>query len=321
LNPSVDDSTAAIAETPVPATVPPAAVPDPRRSYLGGLALAIVGSIFFSAKAVVVKLAYRYGVDAATLITLRMVCAAPFFIVTYVWASRGRAPLARRDHLRLILIGIIGYYLASYLDFLGLQYITAGLERLILYLNPTIVLLLSVLLFKNALTRIDVLALLLAYGGIVAVFWHDVTFDGGNAPLGAALVFGSAIAYAVYLTWSGELVRRVGAIRLTSYAMLASTVAVLIQFVVLNPLSALRQPAAVYGLSLINGTLCTVLPVIATMLAVERIGAGNTSLASMTGPVSTILLAWIFLGEIVSGWQLAGTALVLAGVFVLSRKR
>lgn len=165
------------------------------------------------------------------------------------------------------------------------------------------------------------LALALAYGGIVFVFWHDVSFDGGHVPLGSALVFGSAVTYAIYLVWSGELVERVGAIRLTSYAMLVAAAAAALQFLAIEPLSALRQPPPVYGLSLVNGTLCTVLPVFATMLAVERIGAGNASLAAMVGPVSTILLARAFLGEVVSIWQLAGTALVLAGVFVLSRKR
>jgi drug/metabolite transporter (DMT)-like permease len=297
------------------------AVPTERQAYLSGLALAISGSIFFSAKAIVVKLAYRYGVDAATLIALRMLCAAPFFAVAYAWAGRGRLPLLGRDHLHLVVIGLLGYYAASYMDFLGLQFITAGFERLILYLNPTIVLLLSVLFLGKRLTRIDGLALGLAYGGIVFVFWHDVSFDGGNVPLGAALVFGSAVTYAIYLAWSGELVKRVGAIRLTSYAMLVATAAVVLQFLALDPLSALRQPLPVYGLSVVNGTLCTVLPVFATMMAVERVGAGTTSLAAMVGPVSTILLAWVFLGEVVSVWQLGGTALVLAGVFVLSRRR
>ncbi len=299
--------------------VPPGAIE--RRAHLGGLALAISGSIFFSAKAVVVKLAYRYGVDAATLIALRMISAAPFFVVAYAWASRGRRPLGGRDHLHLVVIGLLGYYAASYMDFLGLQFITAGFERLILYLNPTIVLLLSVLFLGRRLGRVDGLALALAYGGIVLVFWHDVSFHGSNVPLGSALVFGSAVTYAIYLVWSGELVGRIGAIRLTSYAMLVAAAAASIQFVAIEPLSALSQPLPVYGLSLLNATLCTVLPVFATMLAVERFGAGNTALAAMVGPVSTIVLAWIFLGEVVSGWQFGGTALVLAGVFALSRKR
>jgi drug/metabolite transporter (DMT)-like permease len=155
----------------------------------------------------------------------------------------------------------------------------------------------------------------------VAVFWHDVSFDGDGVALGATLVFASAICYAIYLVMAGELVRRLGAIRLTSYAMLVSTVAVVAQFLVLNPVSALALPPPVYWLSLVNGVVCTVLPVFATMLAVERVGASHASLAAMIGPVSTIVLAFVFLGEAVSGWQLIGTALVLAGIGALSRKR
>jgi drug/metabolite transporter (DMT)-like permease len=281
----------------------------------------MAGSILFSAKAIVVKLAYRYGVDATTLITLRMVLSAPFFVIAYGWSSRGKLPLTSTDHLRLIVIGFFGYYAASYLDFLGLKYVTAGLERLILYLNPTIVLLLSALFLHRRLTRTDWLALILAYSGIVAVFWHDVSFDGDGVALGTALVFGSAISYAIYLVLAGELVRRLGAIRLTSYAMLVSTCAVSVQFIVLNPFTALAQPAPVYWLSLFNAIFCTVLPVFAIMLAVERIGAGHASLASMIGPVSTIALAFVFLGERISVWQLLGTALVLAGIGVLSRRQ
>jgi len=281
----------------------------------------MAGSVLFSGKAIVIKLAYRYGVDATTLISLRMAMSAPFFVATYVWSSRGKLPLTSTDHLRLILIGIVGYYAASYLDFLGLKYVTAGLERLVLYLNPTIVLALSALFLGRRLTQTDWIALVLAYGGIVFVFWHDVSFEGDGIALGTALVFGSAISYAVYLVMAGELVRRLGAIRLTSYAMLVSTIAVMIQFFALNPLSALDQPAPVWWLSAFNGLFCTVLPVFAIMLAVERVGAGKASLASMIGPVSTILLAFVFLGESISGWQLTGTALVLAGIAVLSREK
>lgn len=292
-----------------------------RRTFLIGLALAMAGSVLFSAKAIVVKLAYRYGVDAATLIMLRMALSAPFFAVAYVWSSRGKPPLERSDHLRLIAIGLLGYYAASYLDFLGLQYVTAGLERLILYLNPTIVLAVSALALGRKLTRTDWLALALAYGGIAAVVRHDVSFEGEGVALGAALVFASAICYALYLVMAGELVRRLGAIRLTSYAMLVSTLAVVVQFLVLNPVAALDQPPPVYWLSVVNAVFCTVVPVFAIMLAVERVGASHTSLATMIGPVSTIALAFAFLGETISAWQLAGTALVLAGIGVLSLER
>ena len=291
-----------------------------RQVFLLGLALAIVGAALFSGKAIVVKLAYRYGVDATTLIALRMLFSAPFFAAIYLWTAGGAAPMSRGDHLRLIVIGLLGYYAASYLSFLGLMYVSAALERLILYLTPTLVLLFSVLFLSKRLQRVDLVALSLAYGGIVLVFWHDLRVEGRGILMGSALVFGSAICYASYLVMSGELVRRIGAIRLTAYASIVSTVAVLIQFAALNPLASLAQPAEVYWLSLVNGLFCTVLPMFATMMAVERIGAGSTSLAGMVGPVVTIALAHVFLGEPVSGSQLAGTALVLAGIFVLSRK-
>jgi drug/metabolite transporter (DMT)-like permease len=290
-----------------------------RSQFAAGLALAIIGSILFSAKAVIVKLAYRYGVDAATLLTLRMALSLPFFIVALAWSSRGAQPLSHTDHIRLIFIGLLGYYAASYLDFLGLQYVTAALERLILYLSPTLVVLLSSFVLRMHFGRYEWGALALCYGGILLVFWHDVSLEGGRVLLGSGLVFASAVCYAIYLIMSGELVRRLGAIRLTAYAMCVSSFAVFAQFAMLNPLSALRQPQAVYGLSLLNALLCTVLPVFATMLAVERIGAGRASMASMIGPVSTIALAYLFLDERISVWQVAGTALVLTGIYVLTR--
>lgn len=290
----------------------------PPRNLLPGLALAVTGSVLFSAKAIVVKLAYRYHVDPLTLIALRMLFAVPFFVASYAWASRAAPPLALRDHGRLIVLGVLGYYLASYLDFVGLQHVSAALERLILFLNPTIVLLISAFFLAKRIRRLEWLALALSYAGIVLALWHDVRLEGDRIALGSALVFGSAVCYALYLVIGGELVKRLGAIRLTSYAMCVSSVAVLLHFVVANPVTALAQPAPVYWLSLLNATLCTVLPVFATMLAIERIGAGRASMASMVGPVSTIALAFVFLGEPVSGWQLAGTGLVLAGVYVLT---
>lgn len=289
------------------------------RRFATGLALAVIGSVLFSGKAVVVKLAYRHGVDPATLIALRMAFAVPFFALAYAWSARGRARLARGDHWRMIVVGLLGYYAASYLDFLGLQTISAGLGRLISYLNPTIVLLMSAIALGTRLERVDLIALALAYGGILLVFVHDVRFEGGDTTLGSMLVFASAVCYAAYLVISGELVRRIGAIRLASYAMCVSTAAVFVQFALLNPWSALVQPEPVYWLSLVNAFFCTVLPVFATMLAVERIGAGRTSLAAMFGPIATIALAYALLGEPVSIFQIAGTALVLTGVFVLSR--
>jgi len=281
----------------------------------------MAGSVLFSGKAIVVKLAYRYGVDAATLIALRMLFAAPVFLVVYLWTSRMSQPLSLLDHLRVGSIGLIGYYGASYLDFLGLQYITAGLERLILYLNPTLVLLLMVVVFSRRPNRRDYISFMLAYAGIGLALWHDLGLDSEYVLRGVALVFGSAICYAIYLTGSGELVTRIGAIRLTAHAMLAATAGVVVQCLVIDPSSLAAQPVQVYWLSAVNALACTVLPVFATMVAVERIGAGRTSIAAMIGPVSTIFLAWFFLGEGMSVWQGAGTVLVLAGIGLMTFSR
>ena len=195
---------------------------------------------------------------------------------------------------------------------------SAALERLILFLNPTIVLLISAFFLAKRIRRLEWIALALSYGGIVLALWHDLRFEGGRIGLGSAFVFASALCYALYLVIGGELVKRLGAIRLTSYAMCVSSAAVMLHFLAVKPLGSLVQPAPVIWLSLLNATVCTVLPVFATMLAIERIGAGRTSMAAMVGPVATIGLAFVFLGEPVSAWQLAGTALVLAGVYVLT---
>ena len=292
-----------------------------RHAFLAGLAIAITGAVLFSAKAIVAKLIYRYHVDAVTLITFRMLFSLPFFAVIGLWKARTQAPLNGKDRGRIVLMGLLGYYLSSFLDFLGLQYISAGLERLILFLTPSFVLLISFFFLKRRVGWTEWAALLTAYLGTVLVFIHDARSGGSNVLIGGALVLGSAMAYAGYLLLSGELVRRVGALRLVAYAMCVSSAACIAQFFLLRPPSMLVQPAAVYGLSVINAVLCTVFPVLLTMIAVARIGAATASQAGMIGPVSTLFLGALILGEPVTAIQLAGTALVLIGIYLLSRKR
>ena len=291
-----------------------------RAAYLGGLGIAVGGAVLFSTKAVVAKLLYRYQIDAVTLIAFRMLFSLPVFAAVAIWKMRTEAPLSRADRWRVLGLGLVGYYLSSFLDFLGLQYISVGLERLILFLTPTFVLLISSTLLKQHISRRQWLALLLSYCGIVFVFLHDLNSGNRNVALGATLVTGSAAAYAVYLLLSGEMVRRLGSLRLVAYAMCVSTVACVGQFLLLRPVTGLLQPLPVYGLSLVNGILCTVMPVFMTMAAVERIGAGTASQAGMIGPVSTLFLGALLLGEPVTSWQLGGTALVLAGIYLLSKK-
>jgi drug/metabolite transporter (DMT)-like permease len=220
-----------------------------------------------------------------------------------------------------VVLGLIGYYLSSYLDFLGLQYISVGLERLILFLTPSFVLLMSLVFLKKKIAMIEWAALGTAYLGTVLVFMQDVRIGGANVVLGGVLVLASAISYALYLLMSGEVVRRIGAMRLTAYVMCVSSVACIAQFFVLRPVSMLVQPDAVYGLSLVNAVFCTVLPVFMTMVAISRIGASATSQTGMVGPASTIFMGAVILGEPVTAIQFSGMVLVMAGIYLLSKKK
>lgn len=293
----------------------------PRATLVGGLAIAIAGAVLFSTKAVVAKLLYRYHIDAVTLIAFRMLFSLPVFAGVAIWKMRTQAPLSWTDRWRIVGLGLIGYYLSSYLDFLGLQYISVGLERLILFLTPTFVLAITAIFLKRRITALEWGALALSYCGIVLVFVHDLAGGAGSTVIGSLFVLGSAITYAVYLLGSGEMVKRVGSLRLVAYAMCVSSVAGIAQFFLLRPASLLVQPLQVYGLSLVNGVFCTIFPVFMTMVAVQRIGAATASQAGMIGPVSTLFLGALLLGEPVTAVQLAGTGLVLAGIYMLSLKK
>ncbi|MEZ5461512.1 DMT family transporter [Dokdonella sp.] len=289
---------------------------------LTGVFLAALGAIAFSGKAIIVKLGFRYGADAITLLALRMLVAMPFFLLLGAWSSRRQVePVSAADRCRIVLLGILGYYLASFLDFLGLAYITATLERLILYLTPTIVLLIGVLVFRRSVTPRQVLALAISYAGVLLAFAHDFSIGGSNVVLGGGLVFLSALSYSLYLVGVGEIVARVGAIRLTAYASTVACILCIGQYLLLRSLdTAMQLPVEVWWLSLLNGTLCTVVPVLAVMMAVARIGPATTAQIGMLGPVSTIVLSMLLLGEPMGPWQVAGTLLVLVGVWVVSRK-
>jgi drug/metabolite transporter (DMT)-like permease len=286
-----------------------------------GLLFATLGAIAFSGKAIIVKLAYRHGVDAVTLIMFRMLFALPIFALMAWWASRGKPPLSRRDWMGILGLGFTGYYLASFLDFAGLSYISASLERLILYLNPTLVLLLGLVLYKRRITRPQMLGMLISYSGILLVFGHEIQLVGPHVALGALLVFLSAVSYAVYLSFSGELVQRLGSLRLVGLATTVACLLCLGQFVMLRPLSAALVVPEVLWLSLLNATLCTAVPVVLVMMAIERIGASVASQAGMIGPVSTILMGVFILGEPFTAWVAAGSVLVIVGVFVFSQRR
>jgi drug/metabolite transporter (DMT)-like permease len=251
----------------------------------------------------------------------RMLFALPLFVALAWWAGRGRAALERRDWAMVGVLGFSGYYLASFLDFAGLAYISAGLERLILYLNPTLVLALGAVLFKRRVSRWQILALAVSYSGVLVVFGHEVRLQGSGAALGAALVFGSAISYAIYLVYSGEEVKRLGALRLTGLASSVACGLCILQFLLLRPLAALDVAPQVLWLSVLNATACTVAPVLMVMMAIERIGAAPAAQIGMVGPLSTILMGVVILGEPFTGTMGLGTVLVLAGIWLLTRRR
>ncbi|EIT68558.1 MULTISPECIES: DMT family transporter [Hydrocarboniphaga] len=298
------------------------AAPRPSAAQLSGLLLASVGAVFFSGKAIVAKLLYQHGSDAVTVIGLRMLLSVPFFIAVAIATWRSGPKIGASDFARIVALGLLGYWASSMLDFMGLQYISAGLERLILFLTPSFVLLLGVLAFKRKVSRMQWFSLLFAYAGIVLVFWHDVNLGGSAVILGSGLVMASALCYALYLLLSGEVVRRIGPMRLVALVMPVSCVACLIQYALLRPWPTLfMQSAPVWGLSLVNATACTVLPVFLTMSAVARVGPGTAAQAGMIGPVSTVFLAYWLLGEPIGVLQMAGTGLVLAGIWLLSRQK
>ncbi len=298
--------------------------PSPRMSriWIGPLC-AVVGVLGFSFKAILIKLAYgSTSIDPVTLLALRMLYSAPFF-VAMAWIA-GRAADAQRlepsDWRALAWLGFLGYYLASFLDFVGLQYITAALERLLLFLYPTIVIALSAFLLKKPITRRAVIALVLSYAGIALVLWQDVR-AGGDARatvIGSALVFASAVAYALYLVQAGAIISRLGSLRFISWAMLASTVFVLVHFVSTRPLTALDAPASIHKLALAMAVFSTVLPTWLIAESIRRMGANTASLVGSLGPVFTIGLGAMMLGEPVHVLQLVGAALVLGGVVLVT---
>jgi drug/metabolite transporter (DMT)-like permease len=281
--------------------------------------LAALGAVLFSAKAVVVKLCYRHGADAETVLALRMLFSLPFFWAAVWWqtVTRRPAPMLRQDRLKVLLLGFVGYYLSSYLDFLGLQYISAGLERIILYLNPTIVLVASAIVLKKRIDSRQALAMAVAYAGVLLVFLHDVHGDGQRTTLGSALVFTGAITYAIYLIYAGEIVNRVGSIRLVAYASASSTFFCVLQALISNPLGMVNQAPKVYSLSLVNASLCTFVPMLLIMAAVKQVGSGLAAQSGAVGPVATVFLGWYFLGEPIGPFQVAGVVVVLVSMGML----
>lgn len=291
-----------------------------------GAGLVFLSAVCFSSKAVIVKLAYQYHVDSVSLLTLRMLFSVPVFVVTGYLSksSKGEqhASITKKDYLWLVLMGLVGYYLSSLFDFMGLQYITAGLERLILFVYPTLVVVFSAIFLGKPIRQNQYIALGLTYAGVLLVLVGDVHIESrANIIKGGLLVFTSAVTYATYLMGSGQLIPKFGTVRFTSYAMTLAALGVFIHYLFSGQHNLLQLPTAVYMYSFLMAMIATVAPAYLLSEGIRLVGAGNASIIASIGPISTILLAYIFLGEKVSFIQMVGTFIVLAGILLITLRK
>ena len=287
-----------------------------------GTLFAILGVVLFSAKAVMVKLAYTYDVDHLTLLLFRMGFALPFYIAIALYSKPQESQKVNsKDYLWLFLFGFLGYYLASLFDFMGLQYLKAGLERIILFIYPTLVVLLTWAFFKKKLSRNQFLAIFITYVGVLITFWDEIGISGDTVYWGAFLIFLSAFTYASYLVGSGWLIPKFGVLRFTSYAMIISTFCIVVHYVLVSDFEIFNYPKEVYYLGLAMAIFSTLLPSFLVSEAINRLGASTFSIFGSLGPVSTIMLAFFFLDERITYLQVFGMLVVILGVTLVSRKK
>lgn len=288
-----------------------------------GAIIGITGIVMFSAKAIMVKLGYRYDVDTVTLLLLRMVFALPFYLIISIRenSKADTKKLSKRDIWSVIGLGFVGYYLASYFDFFGLKFISASLERLILFVYPTLVIIITVIFLKKKATRIQVYAIIVTYLGIFVAFADDLNFEGDNLWIGVGSIFLSALTYAFYLVGSGVMIPKLGAVKFTAYAMTVSCIMVIIHYLITNTVEVLRQPWQVYALGFGMASISTVIPSFLISEAIRRLGASNFAIYGSIGPISTILLAIVFLGERIDFYQIIGTIVVIIGVSIINIKK
>jgi drug/metabolite transporter (DMT)-like permease len=269
-----------------------------------------------------VKMAYTYEVDHLTLLLFRMGFALPFYIAIIFFDKPQQArKIKSKDYLWLLLFGFLGYYLASLFDFMGLLYIKAGLERIILFIYPTIVVLLSWVIFKKKLTRNQFLAILITYFGVLITFWDEIGISGDTVYWGGFLIFLSAFTYAAYLVGSGWLIPKFGVLRFTSYAMIVSTVCIVIHYASVSDFDLFNYPKEVYYLGMAMALFSTLIPSFLVSSAIKRLGASTFSIFGSLGPISTIILAFFFLDERITYLQVFGMFVVIIGVTLVSRKK
>jgi drug/metabolite transporter (DMT)-like permease len=287
-----------------------------------GVLLAVLGVVLFSAKAIMVKLAYEYDVDSVTLLLFRMLFSLPvYLVIAFLVRPKNTNEIYKTDYLWLFFFGFIGYYLASYFDFLGLKYIKAGLERIVLFIYPTLVVIISRLFLKTKISKTQVIAIVITYIGVLIAFSGELDVSSNHLFKGVILIFFSALTYAMYLVGSGWLIPKFGVVCFTSYAMIVSTICVLIHYSFVQNFGLFHYPKEVYYLGLGMAILSTVIPSFLVSKSIKIIGSSNFSIIGSIGPISTIILANIFLEETLSIYQVIGTVVVIGGVFLVSKSK
>ncbi len=294
--------------------------------YIIGVILILIGAVMFAGKAVIVKWLYiHHPIDTVSLLALRMLFSLPFYLGILLW-NKIKYPfnirLSQKEWVLMLAIGLLGYYLASFFDFWGLQYISAGLERLVLFIYPTLVLVISAIFFKKKIKSIQYIALIITYLGIVLAFIPEIHLGmQKNLLLGAFLIFLSALTYALYLIGNGEMVKKIGTTLFTCYAMLISTAMVIIHYYLTAKTNLFHYEPIVYQQSMIMAVFCTVIPSFLVSEGIKRVDSGNAAIIGSVGPMATIFMATYFLNETFNGWQIAGTICILIGVLMISVKK
>ncbi|WP_339918092.1 DMT family transporter [Yeosuana marina] len=290
------------------------------KSFVTGIILGLLGIILFSSKAVMVKLAYQYQVDAVSVLLFRMLFSFPFYVViAFLYRKNiNGVTLVKNDYLWVAFFGFVGYYLSSYFDFVGLVYIKASLERIILFLYPTIVLLFNKIFLKQVITKNQVYAIVLTYVGIIIAFWNEVAISGSDTYLGGFFILLCAITYAAYLSGSGWLIPKFGVVKFTAYAMIVSCICVFIHFGITNRIDLLNYPWQVYLLGFLIAIFATVIPSFLVSTSIKLISLSNFAVIAAVGPISTIILAAIFLNEQLTLLQLLGAFTVIIGISLVS---
>jgi drug/metabolite transporter (DMT)-like permease len=287
-----------------------------------GILFTVIGAICFSAKAIFVKLAYlSFDVSDISLLTLRYLFALPIFMVIAIIRYRNDKieSMSSKSWLMLVFAAVMGYYLASWFDFSGLKYIPASIERVILFTYPTLVVIFSCLFFRKKISRKTIYALIICYAGILIIAVEPRFFSGENFALGATLIFLSSITYALYLVFSGELSQKLGSVNANALGMIFSSLFVFLHMGFLSDESITGLPLTIYLYGFAIAIISTVIPTFLMMEGIRLLGANRASIIGSLGPVSTIIMGYLFLGERLTVQELLGSVLIMAGVFLIGK--